>query len=242
MSFGGTALIAACRDVARGAAADGGIERARGPRDTPGLRVAVKTASSLGTPRHLSGRAGLRTRLARHLSARGPAQLFTTSSLSRLDGVTPLVALIDHRLEPLGTPRLALFHSVSRGAVRIAVQLDHADDHFAIDAALAARVDGVMADGSHLSLDENMAWTAAVVQRAHAVGASVEARGRSSAAGGVAWRMAHAQVARGEERRGDAAGGEECCGRHAHTQSRARRGEKTPSGGFASLDREPQPF
>ena len=41
--------------------------------------------------------------------------------------------------------------------------------------ALAAGVDGVMADGSHFPLEENTAWTGEMARLAHSAGASVEA-------------------------------------------------------------------
>ena len=58
----------------------------------------------------------------------------------------------------------------------LAVQLDHAGDDAAIDAALATGcLDGIMADGSHLELEANQAWTRAAAARAKAAGASTEA-------------------------------------------------------------------
>ena len=59
--------------------------------------------------------------------------------------------------------------------VPLVVALDHASDDASIDAALDAGARHVMADGSHLDLDANAAWTRAVVDRARAAGATVEA-------------------------------------------------------------------
>ncbi len=62
-----------------------------------------------------------------------------------------------------------------RHGVCVAPHLDHADDPAAIDRALAVGVRSVMFDGSALPLADNIAVTRSVVERAHAVGASVEA-------------------------------------------------------------------
>lgn len=63
----------------------------------------------------------------------------------------------------------------ARASVPIAIQLDHASDDAAILQALEAGVDGIMADGSHLPLEENTRWTAKMAKLAHEYGASVEA-------------------------------------------------------------------
>merc|ERR1719330_1284766 len=63
----------------------------------------------------------------------------------------------------------------SRASVPIAVQLDHASDEVSIRRALEAGVDGIMADGSHMSLEENTEWTSRMTTLAHEYGASVEA-------------------------------------------------------------------
>ena len=59
--------------------------------------------------------------------------------------------------------------------VPMLVALDHAADDVSIDLALAQGVDHVMADGAELSLEDNERWTARVVERAAAAGATVEA-------------------------------------------------------------------
>ncbi len=62
------------------------------------------------------------------------------------------------------------------GAARVpmCVQLDHVADDGLIDAALAAGVGAVMADGSRLPLDENAAFVSRVRDRAGTVGLEVE--------------------------------------------------------------------
>lgn len=59
--------------------------------------------------------------------------------------------------------------------VPAAIQLDHSKDVDCLRKAIAAGFTGVMYDGSHLSLDENIARTCTVVTDAHASGVSVEA-------------------------------------------------------------------
>ena len=68
----------------------------------------------------------------------------------------------------------ALVAVAENARVPMCVQLDHVDDDALIDAALAAGVGAVMADGSRLSLDENTAWAAAVSARANGAGVEVE--------------------------------------------------------------------
>jgi len=63
----------------------------------------------------------------------------------------------------------------SRASVPIAVQLDHASDEVSIHKALEAGVDGIMADGSHMPLEENTKWTSRMTKLTHEYGASVEA-------------------------------------------------------------------
>jgi len=75
-----------------------------------------------------------------------------------------------------GTALIAACRDIaSKTAVPIAIQLDHASDENAIVAALDAGVDAVMADGSHLPLEENTQWTAKMAELAHSYGATVEA-------------------------------------------------------------------
>jgi ketose-bisphosphate aldolase len=63
----------------------------------------------------------------------------------------------------------------SRLTVPIGLHLDHATDDALIDAALDAGFTSVMFDGSTLPMEENIARTRAIVQRAHQRGVAVEA-------------------------------------------------------------------
>ena len=57
----------------------------------------------------------------------------------------------------------------------VLVQLDHAADRELIERAAAAGVDAVMADGSRLPYDENLAFSAAVAEELRPLGIAVEA-------------------------------------------------------------------
>jgi tagatose 1,6-diphosphate aldolase GatY/KbaY len=85
-----------------------------------------------------------------------------------------LVAEASFRAEPgrLLLPALAAVADNAR--VPMCVQLDHVDDDALIDAALAAGVGAVMADGSRQPVDKNAAWAAAVSARANGAGVEVE--------------------------------------------------------------------
>ena len=75
-----------------------------------------------------------------------------------------------------GPPLIALCMAAARAAgVPLAVHLDHSVSPDAIRAALDAGVASVMADGSHLPYVENLAFTSAMAELAHARGAVVEA-------------------------------------------------------------------
>lgn len=60
-------------------------------------------------------------------------------------------------------------------AVPMAVQLDHCPDPAVIQTALKAGINSVMADGSHLSYGENLAFTREMAALAHDHGALIEA-------------------------------------------------------------------
>lgn len=60
-------------------------------------------------------------------------------------------------------------------AVPLAVHLDHSSSAVDIRQALAAGVSSVMADGSHLPYEQNVAFTQEMTRLAHAAGAAVEA-------------------------------------------------------------------
>jgi tagatose 1,6-diphosphate aldolase GatY/KbaY len=67
---------------------------------------------------------------------------------------------------------LAIAHEAT---VPVAVHLDHSSEVEAITAALAAGITSVMADGSHLAYEENVAFTREMTALAHAQGVAVEA-------------------------------------------------------------------
>jgi ketose-bisphosphate aldolase len=73
---------------------------------------------------------------------------------------------------PLAVAALA---SARESSVAVGVHLDHCKDPGEIDACLELGYSSVMIDGSHLEFEQNIALTRAVVERAHAAGAWVEA-------------------------------------------------------------------
>ena len=75
-------------------------------------------------------------------------------------------------LAPLGR---AMLEIADAAAVPVVVHLDHATDVALVDQALALGFTSVMFDGSTLPVEENLATTRGVVQRAHALGVPVEA-------------------------------------------------------------------
>ncbi|MCM3778493.1 class II fructose-bisphosphate aldolase [Microbacterium hydrocarbonoxydans] len=74
-------------------------------------------------------------------------------------------------LEPISLATLAL---ARRAAVPVAVHLDHAERRELVDEAVDLGFGSVMFDGGALPYDENVALTAAVVERAHRAGVFVE--------------------------------------------------------------------
>ncbi|NDJ76519.1 MAG: class II fructose-bisphosphate aldolase [Chloroflexi bacterium] len=75
-----------------------------------------------------------------------------------------------------GTPLIALCLAAAVNAsVPVAVHLDHSTSRDAIQAALGAGVSSIMADGSHLDYNANVAFTAEMTRLAHEQGAAVEA-------------------------------------------------------------------
>lgn len=75
-------------------------------------------------------------------------------------------------LAPIALGTLAAARAADVGVV---VHLDHAESPELIDEALELGIRSIMYDGSKLPDDENRAMTRRIVERAHAVGASVEA-------------------------------------------------------------------
>lgn len=57
----------------------------------------------------------------------------------------------------------------------MSVHLDHCSDPAVIHSALAAGMNSIMADGSHLDYEDNVAFTRAMVERVHTAGGMVEA-------------------------------------------------------------------
>jgi len=74
-------------------------------------------------------------------------------------------------LEPIALATLAV---ARRAATPVAVHLDHAEDPELVDEAIALGIGSVMFDGGALPYAENVALTADVARRAHAVGVYVE--------------------------------------------------------------------
>ena len=75
-------------------------------------------------------------------------------------------------LAPVGR---AMLEIADAAAVPVVVHLDHATDVALVDQALALGFTSVMFDGSTLPVEANLAATRGVVERAHALGVSVEA-------------------------------------------------------------------
>jgi tagatose 1,6-diphosphate aldolase GatY/KbaY len=87
-----------------------------------------------------------------------------------------MLQLLPSALQHGGAPLVALCLSAARlAAVPLAVHLDHSASADDIGTALEAGLTSVMADGSHLAYDENVAFTRAMVTTAHARQAAVEA-------------------------------------------------------------------
>ena len=75
-----------------------------------------------------------------------------------------------------GAPLLALCLEAARGAgVPVAVHLDHSSSSDDIRFALDAGISSVMADGSHLPYEQNIAFTSTMAALAHRRAAAVEA-------------------------------------------------------------------
>lgn len=74
-------------------------------------------------------------------------------------------------LEPISLATLAI---ARRASVPVAVHLDHAERPELVDEAVDLGFGSVMFDGGALPYDENVALTAAVVERAHRAGVLVE--------------------------------------------------------------------
>ncbi|MGV2827405.1 class II fructose-bisphosphate aldolase [Myxosarcina sp. GI1(2024)] len=86
------------------------------------------------------------------------------------------IQILPHVLDYGGSPLVALFLEAADSAkVPISVHLDHCSDRAIIETALEAGVKSVLADGSQLPFQENLAFTRETIDLAHAKGATVEA-------------------------------------------------------------------
>jgi tagatose 1,6-diphosphate aldolase GatY/KbaY len=105
-----------------------------------------------------------------------------------LEGVKAVIAAAEVERSPVmlqihpgalkygGQPLVALCLTAAKWAsVPAAVHLDHSSSAKAIGEALAAGLPSIMADGSHLPYEENVAFTREMTTLAHARGAAVEA-------------------------------------------------------------------
>ncbi|HEY7493959.1 MAG TPA: class II fructose-bisphosphate aldolase [Candidatus Tectomicrobia bacterium] len=87
-----------------------------------------------------------------------------------------MLQLLPSALQHGGKPLVALCLEAARSAiVPVAVHLDHSASSTEISTALTAGLTSVMADGSHLSYHDNLAFTRHMVSLAHAQQAAVEA-------------------------------------------------------------------
>lgn len=105
-----------------------------------------------------------------------------------LEGVKAVIAAAEAERSPVmlqvhpsalkfaGTPLLALCLAAAQQAdVPVSVHLDHSTSEKEINSAFTAGLKSVMADGSHLTYTENLAFTRAVVLAARLLDAAVEA-------------------------------------------------------------------
>jgi tagatose 1,6-diphosphate aldolase GatY/KbaY len=97
-------------------------------------------------------------------------------SAAEAAGSPVMLQLLPTALIHGGTPLVALCLSAAHvAAVPIAVHLDHSTSTADMRAMLTAGANSIMADGSHLSYRENLAFTADAAALAHAHGAAIEA-------------------------------------------------------------------
>lgn len=123
--------------------------------------------------------------LAERRQQRAAAGAFTCYDVTTAIGVVraaeaqavPAILLVAEGSFRAASGRLllpALLAVADEAAVPMCVELDHVWDDALIDAALAAGVGAVMADGSRLPLEENVAFAAAVRRRSENAGVEVE--------------------------------------------------------------------
>lgn len=118
--------------------------------------------------------------------ASGPVGAFTCYDLEQAEGVLaagnakerPVILLVSATQfgRAHGKPFVAALSAFAEHHPALAcIQLDHVRDLDAIEAAFGRGVGAVMADGSHLPLDENIAFVAAAAEIAVQHGGGVEA-------------------------------------------------------------------
>ncbi|MEM8545872.1 MAG: class II fructose-bisphosphate aldolase, partial [Cyanobacteria bacterium P01_H01_bin.119] len=87
-----------------------------------------------------------------------------------------IIQILPHILAYGGSPMIALFLEAADSAtVPMSVHLDHCGDRATIETALEAGVQSVLADGSKLPFQDNLAFTRDMALLAHGRGATVEA-------------------------------------------------------------------
>lgn len=87
-----------------------------------------------------------------------------------------MIQILPNVLHYGGSPLVALFLEAADSAkVPMSVHLDHCGDRSEIARALEAGIQSVLADGSHLPFQDNLAFTREMTDLAHAKGATVEA-------------------------------------------------------------------
>ncbi|MFB0532271.1 MAG: ketose-bisphosphate aldolase [Desulfatiglandales bacterium] len=130
----------------------------------------------------------LSTMIALMEAAREKGYALGAFNVYNLEGVRAVVAAAQKEHSPAilqihpsafrhgGIPLVALCLAAAREAcVPMAVHLDHSTSSDDIRAALAAGLTSVMADGSHLSYADNVAFTREMVTMTHEHGGTVEA-------------------------------------------------------------------
>ena len=86
-----------------------------------------------------------------------------------------ILQVLPKALELGGTPLIALcLEAARKAAVPMSVHLDHCPTETTIQTALEAGISSVMADGSHLPLEENLTFTRRIVTLAANKGQTVE--------------------------------------------------------------------
>jgi len=118
----------------------------------------------------------------RHVYAIGAFNVYNLEGVQAVvkaaeDSASPVMLQIHpSALKYGGSPLVALcLEAAEVSTIPIAVHLDHSTDAKDIRHALEAGMNSIMADGSHLPYEENMAFTRTMTELAHAQGVAVEA-------------------------------------------------------------------